>query len=271
MPELPEVETTRKGIAPYITHQTLTGFHIRERRLRWPIPEELEETLTGQQLTSVTRRSKYLLLNCEKASLIIHLGMSGSLRLIQEQSPAGKHDHVDILFSNGYRLRYNDPRRFGAVLYSTEDPCHHKLLNQLGPEPLTPDFSGDHLFSLSRKKKVAVKNFIMDAHNVVGVGNIYANESLYLAGIDPRREAGTISRGRYQRLAEEIKTVLKTAIERGGTTLKDFVGGDGKPGYFQQELKVYGQGGKPCPKCKKTLKEIRINQRSTVYCNRCQN
>lgn len=270
MPELPEVETTRRGIKPYVENQTLTGFEIRERRLRWPIPRDLEKALTGQKVLSVTRRSKYLLLNCEKAYLIIHLGMSGSLRVIQDQSPASKHDHVDILLSNGCRLRYNDPRRFGTVLYSTGDPCHHKLMSKLGPEPLEDGFTDEHLFTVSRNKKVAVKTFIMNAHNVVGVGNIYANESLYLAGIDPRKPAGKISRNRYQRLTEEIKTVLSTAIENGGTTLKDFVGGDGKPGYFQQQLKVYGQGGKPCLKCDKPLKEIKINQRSTVYCNQCQ-
>jgi len=270
VPELPEVETTRRGIAPYVTQQTLTGFEVRERRLRWPIPPEFESTLLGQKVSHVTRRSKYLLIHCEQFYVIIHLGMSGSLRIIQDATPPEKHDHVDIMLSNGYRLRYNDPRRFGAILYSTGDPCQHKLLKQLGPEPLEQDFTGDHLFALSRKKKVPVKSFIMDAHNVVGVGNIYANESLFNAGIDPRRQAGSISRNRYQRLAQEIKTVLSTAIEKGGTTLKDFVGGDGKPGYFQQELKVYGQSGKPCVKCQRTLKEIRISKRSTVFCSRCQ-
>ncbi|BAU71912.1 bifunctional DNA-formamidopyrimidine glycosylase/DNA-(apurinic or apyrimidinic site) lyase [Metapseudomonas furukawaii] len=269
MPELPEVETTRRGIAPYLEGQRVSRVIVRERRLRWPIPEDLDVRLSGQLILRVERRAKYLLLGAEAGTLISHLGMSGSLRLVEAGLAAGKHEHVDIELESGMALRYTDPRRFGALLWS-QDPLNHELLRHLGPEPLTDLFDGDRLFQLSRGRSMAVKPFIMDNAVVVGVGNIYASEALFAAGIDPRREAGSISRARYLKLAEAIKRILAQAIECGGTTLRDFVGGDGKPGYFQQELWVYGRGGEFCRQCGSTLREIRLGQRASVYCPRCQ-
>ncbi|CAD5106054.1 bifunctional DNA-formamidopyrimidine glycosylase/DNA-(apurinic or apyrimidinic site) lyase [Zestomonas carbonaria] len=269
MPELPEVETTRRGIEPYLKGQRVSRVVVRERRLRWPIPEDLDVRLSGQLILAVERRAKYLLIQAEVGTLIGHLGMSGSLRLVEQGLPAAKHEHVDIELESGLALRYTDPRRFGALLWSN-DPLHHELLVRLGPEPLGELFDGERLYQLSRGKNVAVKPFIMDNAVVVGVGNIYASEALFAAGIDPRRPAGSISRARYMRLAEEIKRILAQAIECGGTTLRDFVGGDGKPGYFQQELFVYGRGGEFCKVCGSTLREIRLGQRASVYCPRCQ-
>lgn len=269
MPELPEVETTRRGIEPHLLGRRVEQLLVRERRLRWPIPEDLDVRLAGQRIEAVERRAKYLLIRVECGSLIVHLGMSGSLRLVDDDAPVGKHDHVDLLLDSGKRLRYCDPRRFGAWLWS-EDPLGHDLLARLGPEPLGEAFDGERLFQLSRGRSMAVKPFIMDNAVVVGVGNIYASEALFAAGIDPRRPAGAISRARYDRLAAEIRRVLAHAIERGGTTLRDFVGGDGKPGYFQQELFVYGRGGEFCRLCGATLREVRLGQRASVYCGRCQ-
>ncbi|AGI22202.1 bifunctional DNA-formamidopyrimidine glycosylase/DNA-(apurinic or apyrimidinic site) lyase [Pseudomonas sp. MT3] len=269
MPELPEVETTRRGIAPYLEGQRVSRVIVRERRLRWPIPEDLDVRLSGQRILQVERRAKYLLLNAEVGTLISHLGMSGSLRLVECGLPAARHEHVDIELESGLALRYTDPRRFGALLWS-QAPLEHELLRHLGPEPLTDAFEGERLYQLSRGRSMAVKPFIMDNAVVVGVGNIYATEALFAAGIDPRREAGSISRARYLKLAQEIKRILAIAIERGGTTLRDFVGGDGQPGYFQQELFVYGRGGEFCKVCGSTLREVRLGQRASVYCPRCQ-
>ena len=269
MPELPEVETTRRGIAPYLEGQRVSRVIVRERRLRWPIPEDLDVRLSGQRIESVTRRAKYLLLTAEAGTLISHLGMSGNLRLVPIDTPVAKHEHVDIELESGLALRYTDPRRFGAMLWSTE-PLLHELLVKLGPEPLTELFDGERLFQLSRGKSMAVKPFIMDNAVVVGVGNIYATEALFAAGIDPRREAGSISRARYLELSLQIKRILAHAIERGGTTLRDFIGGDGQPGYFQQELFVYGRGGELCKVCGTGLREIRLGQRASVWCPRCQ-
>ena len=269
MPELPEVETTRRGIEPHLVGQRVSRVLVRDRRLRWPIPEDLDVRLSGQRIEAVERRAKYLLIRAESGTLIVHLGMSGSLRLVDAASPAAKHEHVDILLESGQALRYTDPRRFGALLWS-EDPLSHELLSKLGPEPLGGAFDGERLFQLSRGRSMAVKPFIMDNAVVVGVGNIYASEALFAAGIDPRREAGSISRVRYLKLADEIKRILAYAIERGGTTLRDFVGGDGQPGYFQQELFVYGRGGEFCKACGGTLREVKLGQRASVYCPRCQ-
>ncbi|WP_271410128.1 bifunctional DNA-formamidopyrimidine glycosylase/DNA-(apurinic or apyrimidinic site) lyase [Pseudomonas sp. Q1-7] len=269
MPELPEVETTRRGIAPFLEGQRVSRVIVRERRLRWPIPEDLDVRLSGQRILRVERRAKYLLLGAEAGTLISHLGMSGSLRLVEAGLEAARHEHVDIELESGMALRYTDPRRFGALLWS-EDPLNHELLRHLGPEPLTELFDGERLFQLSRGRGMAVKPFIMDNAVVVGVGNIYASEALFAAGIDPRREAGSISRARYLKLAVEIKRILAQAIECGGTTLRDFVGGDGKPGYFQQELWVYGRGGEFCKQCGSGLREVRLGQRASVYCPRCQ-
>jgi formamidopyrimidine-DNA glycosylase len=269
MPELPEVETTRRGIAPYLEGQQVSRVIVRERRLRWPIAEDLDQRLSGQRIERVERRAKYLLFKAETGSLISHLGMSGSLRMVMAGQPAGKHEHVDIELASGMALRYTDPRRFGALLWSL-DPLQHALLARLGPEPLTEQFDGERLHRLARGRAMAVKPFIMDNAVVVGVGNIYATEALFAAGIDPRRAAGSVSRARYLRLAGEIKRVLAHAIERGGTTLRDFVGGDGKPGYFQQELFVYGRGGAFCKRCGTTLREVKLGQRASVYCPKCQ-
>lgn len=269
MPELPEVETTRRGIAPYCSGQKIQRLLVREPRLRWPVPGDLPQRLAGQPILDLERRAKYLLFRTAPGSLLVHLGMSGSLRVVPSQEQPGKHDHIDILLHSGFALRYNDPRRFGCFLWLQPDE-QHPLLSHLGPEPLSSDFDGDLLYRLSRGRKGPVKNFIMDGKVVVGIGNIYANEVLFLAGIDPRRSAGRISPGRYQRLAQYIKQVLTSAIEQGGTTLRDFVGGDGKPGYFAQQLYVYGRGGAACKHCASPLREVRLGQRTTVFCVACQ-
>jgi formamidopyrimidine-DNA glycosylase len=270
MPELPEVETTRRGIEPHILDQVVARVIVRESRLRWPIPPQLADLLSGQRILSVSRRAKYLLLAFEHGTAILHLGMSGNLRIVSSAEAAGKHDHVDIVLASGKALRLNDPRRFGALLWQQGPIEEHKLLASLGPEPLESEFTGQRLYQLARGRKAPVKTFIMDSAVVVGVGNIYANEALFAAGIRPDRAAGKISLARYQLLADTIKHVLAAAIERGGTTLRDFVGGDGKPGYFKQQLKVYGRSNEPCMNCKRTLTELRLGQRSTVFCKSCQ-
>ena len=271
MPELPEVETTRRGIAPLVEGQRVTGLQLRHGGLRWPVPGiALRRELVGEEITAVQRRAKYLLLRTRAGTAILHLGMSGSLRLVPVNSPAGKHDHVDIELANGYCLRLTDPRRFGALLWTRDDPLQHPLLKDLGPEPLGSEFDGACLFRRAHGRKVAVKAFLMDSHTVAGVGNIYANEALFLAGIHPARAAGRIGLARYQRLATCVRQVLEESLTQGGTTLRDFVNGDGQPGYFSLYLRVYGKGGQACPLCKTTLKEVRQAQRSTVYCPRCQ-
>lgn len=269
MPELPEVETTRRGIAPHCEGQTVTKVTVRDPRLRWPIPVDLAERLEGQVIRSVDRRAKYLFLCLDTGTVIVHLGMSGSLRVITDNAPAAAHDHVELALQSGVILRFNDPRRFGCWLWA-DDTSGHPLISRLGPEPLAPEFGGRLLFQLSRKKQTPVKSFIMDNHVVVGVGNIYANEALYKAGIHPKRKAGRISLDRYNRLADAIKETLSAAILMGGTTLRDFVNSDGKPGYFAQSLLVYGRADQPCPECGTNLREIRMSGRSTVYCPRCQ-
>lgn len=270
MPELPEVETTRRGIAPHLIGQRVQRVVVRNPRLRWPIPDDLDVRLSGQRIVSVERRAKYLLIGAEVGTLIGHLGMSGSLRMVAQGTPVEKHDHVDIELESGWVLRYTDPRRFGAMLWSTEPPLQHKLLQKLGPEPLSAEFNVDYLFQRSRRRSLPIKPFIMDNAVVVGVGNIYASEALFAAGIDPRREAGSVSKARYARLTDEIKRVLAVAIEQGGTTLRDFVGGDGKPGYFQQELFVYGRAGQPCLSCGRALRDVKLGQRASVFCSQCQ-
>lgn len=270
MPELPEVETTRRGIAPHLIGQRVQRVVVRNARLRWPIPEDLDVRLSGQHIVSVERRAKYLLIGAEVGTLISHLGMSGSLRMVAAGTPVVKHDHVDIELESGLVLRYTDPRRFGAMLWSAEPPLQHKLLQKLGPEPLLDDFSVDHLYECSRGRSMPIKPFIMDNAVVVGVGNIYASEALFAAGIDPRREAGSVSKARYAKLTTEIKRILAAAIEQGGTTLRDFVGGDGKPGYFQQKLFVYGRTGQPCLSCGGELRDVKLGQRASVYCAKCQ-
>jgi formamidopyrimidine-DNA glycosylase len=270
MPELPEVETTRQGIAPHILGRRVNRVIVRQPRLRWPVPADLANRLEGQIIEQVERRAKYLLLRTVQGTLLLHLGMSGSLRMVSADRTPGKHDHIDIGFEEGVVLCLTDPRRFGAALWCDGPPESHPLIASLGPEPLSEAFTGDWLYERSRGRRLAVKNFIMDSHQVAGVGNIYANEALFQAGIDPQRSAGRISKLRYQTLCEVIKAVLTRAIEQGGTTLRDFVGSDGKPGYFKQELKVYGRSGLPCLACGSTLKELRLGQRSSVYCPHCQ-
>jgi formamidopyrimidine-DNA glycosylase len=270
MPELPEVETTMRGVSPHITGQTIAKVIVRQPKLRWPVPAALAKAAKGRAIKGVKRRAKYLLIELDGGHIVIHLGMSGSLRIIKAVEPATVHDHVDIVLANGTALRLRDPRRFGAVLWVTGEPEQHKLLAHLGPEPLSEDFDGELLYQLSRNRKCAVKTFLMDGKIVVGVGNIYANEALFSAGISPHRKAGSISKARYQRLAEEVKLVLAAAIKVGGTTLKDFVDGDGKPGYFKNKLKVYGRDGQPCLNCNRSLSLSRLGQRATVYSTACQ-
>lgn len=269
MPELPEVETTLRGIAPHVTGHKLTALVIRQPRLRWPITADLAKLIAGRKLVNVRRRGKYLLLDFANGHALIHLGMSGSLRIIAADEPPLFHDHFDLVFGK-QALRYCDPRRFGCLLWIDGEPESHSLLAGLGPEPLTDAFTGDYLFERSRKRTQAIKQFIMDSKIVVGVGNIYANEALFMSGIKPIRKAGSLTRKNCQDLADNIRFVLARSIEQGGTTLRDFVGGDGKPGYFKQSLLVYGRGGEPCTRCKKLLKEVRMNDRTTVYCVTCQ-
>lgn len=270
MPELPEVETTLRGISAHVLNSPITQINIRNPQLRWPVPENLDKLLQHQSINEIKRRAKYLLLFTSKGTVIIHLGMSGSLRIVSPETPYDKHDHVEFCFANNKALRLKDPRRFGAVLWTTHTVETHPLLSHLGPEPLSEEFNAELLFTLSRNKKQAIKNFIMDSKVVVGIGNIYANEALFASGIHPSRAAGKISKKRYSLLCCEIKRILEQAILQGGTTLKDFVGGNGKPGYFKQELLVYGRKGLPCTQCKKPLKEIRLGNRSTVFCTQCQ-
>jgi formamidopyrimidine-DNA glycosylase len=269
MPELPEVETSRRGISPYLVGQRIDNIVIRERSLRWPISTDIDEQLPGATVDSVGRRAKYLLFNTRAGTAIVHLGMSGSVFIVERGTPAGVHDHFDIELDSGKSLRFRDPRRFGSLHWS-DDPAQHWLLRELGPEPLSNDFSGEYLWLMSKGRRVAVKQFIMNASIVVGVGNIYASESLFLAGIHPRRAAGRIAEHRYDSLATTIKEVLEKAIDAGGTTLRDFYGGDGEAGYFQQELEVYGRDGQPCLRCKRPVSVIVLGQRSTFYCKACQ-
>ncbi|TDY04118.1 bifunctional DNA-formamidopyrimidine glycosylase/DNA-(apurinic or apyrimidinic site) lyase [Thiohalophilus thiocyanatoxydans] len=270
MPELPEVETTRKGIAPHLQGQRVRAVILRQRQLRWPVPRNLNASLQGQVIEQVDRRGKYLLLRMPAGTLIIHLGMSGSLRILPGQTPVQKHDHLDIVLDNNQCLRLRDPRRFGAVLWTREDPLQHKLLKTLGPEPLSDAFEADYLWQASRGRKLAIKAFIMDSKIVTGVGNIYANEALYLAGIHPKRAAGRIARARYTGLVNAIKQVLEAAIRQGGTTLRDFTASDGKPGYFRQQLHVYERHKMPCHQCGQPLQQIVISQRASYYCRHCQ-
>ncbi|MBA4503567.1 bifunctional DNA-formamidopyrimidine glycosylase/DNA-(apurinic or apyrimidinic site) lyase [Marinobacterium marinum] len=269
MPELPEVETTRRGIAPHVEQRRVTALEVRQPRLRWPVPDQLPQWVVGDRVISIERRAKYLLFKFARGTLIVHLGMSGSLRILPCGASIGKHDHVDMQLDSGQLMRLTDPRRFGAVLWQ-ENGTLHPLLASLGPEPLSEAFDAEYLQRCCRGRRTAIKALIMNADVVVGVGNIYANEALHNAGIDPRRAAGRISAARLERLVAAIKRVLAAAIEQGGTTLRDFVGGDGKPGYFKQELHVYGRAGEPCHQCGEILSEVKLGQRSTVFCRQCQ-
>lgn len=270
MPELPEVETTRRGIAPHLKHQTITDVIIRQYQLRWPIPKTLRKNIHQQTVRDIKRRGKYILIYFDNGTLILHLGMSGSLHIVDIDTPCQKHDHLDLIINQQCILRLRDPRRFGAVLWTRKPVAQHKLLKDLGPEPLENIFTAQHLYEASRKRKVSIKQFIMNSHIVVGVGNIYASEALFIAGIHPKRAAGKISLPRYQQLVTAIKNVLTAAIKQGGTTLRDFSNSDGKPGYFKQQLNVYGRKDKACPTCNKAITQSIIGQRSTFYCTHCQ-
>ncbi len=272
MPELPEVETTRKGIEPYIKGHVISKVTIRNYSLRWPIDTQLAEILANQTIQNVSRRAKYLLLKCDSGTLIIHLGMSGKLRVLDSNAlPAPlKHDHVELVLSGGYTLRYNDPRRFGAILW-TEGPIEqHKLLEYLGPEPLTEHFNSDYLHHKIKTRRSSIKTVIMDGKVVVGAGNIYANEALFLARIHPKMIANTLSIQQCESLVSTIKLVLEKAIDAGGTTLKDFRKSDGQPGYFAQQLNVYGRDGLDCVNCNSTIRQYKETQRATFYCPLCQ-
>ena len=273
MPELPEVETTRKGITPKANQQIIKQFIIRNAKLRWPVDLTLTDKLPGLVIQAINRRGKYLLLKTELGTLMIHLGMSGNLRVLPENTPPLKHDHIDIVLQNGYLVRLNDPRRFGSVLWhpatngSIEE---HKLLAKLAPEPLTDAFNGNYFYEKTRNRKVAIKSLVMNSAVAVGAGNIYANESLFMSKIHPQTQACKLSKKQCDLLVTNIKKVLEAAIKQGGTTLKDFMSPDGKPGYFVQKLNVYDQAGKPCTVCKTPIERIILNQRASYFCPKCQ-
>lgn len=270
MPELPEVETTCRGIRPCLAHQAIRRVIIRQSGLRYPVSSRLPGILAGQTIEQVTRRAKYILLHCSSGTAIIHLGMSGSLRIIDQAEAPRRHDHVDICLANGHCLRFHDPRRFGSVSWTARDPAEHKLLRDLGPEPFSPAFNARYLYQCARGRRVAVKSFIMDSHVVAGIGNIYASEALFYAGIHPARAAGRISLARYQLLVKGIRRVLKAAINDGGTTLRDFFQADTRPGYFKQRLAVYDRAGQGCHRCGTLIRKTRQGQRASYYCPTCQ-
>lgn len=270
MPELPEVETTVRGIRPYLLGQEICDIVVRDRRLRWPIPHGLEEKVSGSKVIGVERRAKYILIHLNQGGLLAHLGMSGSFRVLDGLVKPQKHDHYDLKLNSGWIVRFKDPRRFGCLLYSDFCINDHPLLQTLGVEPLTAKFCGEGLYQISKKRNVPVKTLIMDGKVVVGVGNIYASEALFLAGIHPIRSCSRISRDRYIKLVEVIKTVLKQAITKGGTTLQDFSGAHGEPGYFEQKLLVYGRKDDGCVRCGTVIRSAMIAQRNTFYCPACQ-
>ncbi len=268
MPELPEVETTRRGIEPHLLGRQITRVIARRDKLRWAIPQEVI-TLKNARIQAIHRRSKYLLFDVGRGQMLVHLGMTGNLRILPADTPPQKHDHIDWQLDNGQCLRFHDPRRFGAVLWNPAGQPH-PLLQHLGPEPLEQDFTAAYMHQQAKGRRVAIKSFLMNAKIVVGVGNIYAQESLFLAGINPKTPAGRISLARWQRLVSAIKQVLTNALEAGGTSFSDFLNADGKPGYFEQQLNVYGRAGKPCHQCGHPIRQIKQGQRSTCYCTQCQ-
>ncbi len=271
MPELPEVETVRRGLEPYLLHQRITQVIVREPRMRWPVPQQLPERVRGRRVERLERRGKYLIVTLDSEDrLILHLGMSGRLFVLDPSIPLKKHDHIDLVLDNGKLIRFNDPRRFGAFLLWPAGEPEHPLLAAMGPEPFSEAFDGEYLYALSRGRSAAVKNFIMDGHVVVGAGNIYAAESLFRAGIRPTKSASRVTRPQYVLLAQKIRDVLGEAIQQGGTTLRDFAGADGGSGYFQQQLLVYGRSGQPCHVCASPIKCVVIGQRSSFYCPKCQ-
>lgn len=270
MPELPEVETTLRGLIPHLLGRQVVQVLVRTPALRWPLPGHLDELLRGRTILGLSRRAKYLLIAFDHGTVLLHLGMSGHLRLVPSHTPAGKHDHIDLQLSDGQQLRFHDPRRFGALLWIEQNPHAHPLLCRLGPEPFAPDMTGDYLYGLAQGRRATVKSFLMDQRVVVGVGNIYASEALFRAGIHPNRAAGRVSRARFVALAAAIREVLSAAIAAGGTTLRDFSNAAGRPGYFSQQLRVYGRSGQPCPDCGAPLSQQRIAQRASYFCSHCQ-
>jgi formamidopyrimidine-DNA glycosylase len=270
VPELPEVETTRRGIEPHVTGRRIDRLLVHDRRLRWPVDLDMVAAVAGTAIRRAGRRAKYLLLETDAGTLILHLGMSGSLRVLPATTPRITHDHVDIELDSGQTLRFNDPRRFGSLLFTTEDPARHPLLKSLAPEPLENDFDGEYLWKITRRRAVAIKQLIMNSRLVVGVGNIYASEALFRARVRPRRSARSLSRAECNKLARAIKATLAMAVKVGGTTLRDYVGVDGNPGYFRQKLYVYERVGKPCRVCGKPVKQFTQGGRSTYWCANCQ-
>lgn len=269
MPELPEVETTLRGVSPHVVGRRVREVIVRDQRLRWSVPDTIHE-LEGCRVDSGIRRAKYMLFGTAKGTLMIHLGMSGNLRVLPPDTPWKKHDHLAITLDSGKQLRLHDPRRFGAALWIEGDPMQHPLLRDLGPEPLGDAFTPAHLHAACKGKTAAIKLVIMDAHVVVGVGNIYASEALFMAGIDPRKPAGKVPRSRLEKLVKAIRDVLAASIKMGGTTLRDFVNESGEPGYFAQTLRVYDREGEPCRVCGAKIKRIVLGQRSTFFCPKCQ-
>ncbi len=270
MPELPEIETILRGLEPFFVGTVVQDVVVRQSKLRWPIPFGIQGNLIHQKIISLQRRGKYLLMRMDSGALILHLGMSGSLCVVDSTTSLKAHDHVDIIVSDNLILRYNDPRRFGAILWTKDDPLQHWLLKSLGPEPLLGDFTAQYLKKKASNRRIPIKVFIMDSHVVVGVGNIYAAEALFLAGIHPITPAGKLSLSQCKSLVASIQLVLQSAIHMGGTTLKDYVNSEGKPGYFAQQLNVYGRAGLACTKCQNPLQRIILGQRSTVFCETCQ-
>jgi len=270
MPELPEVETTRRGIEPWLVGHRIEQVIVRDRRLRWPVPRGLPAQLRGSTVKAVRRRAKYLLIATDTGTAILHLGMSGSLRVMDANAPPLAHDHVDIVLDTGRCLRFNDPRRFGCLLFTAGDPLRHRLLKDLAVEPLYREFDSDALWRHARGRRASIKAFIMDSRSVVGVGNIYASEVLFRAGIRPGLAAGKVSRERMAILVTRIREVLTEAIGAGGTTLRDYVDPAGMPGYFGTKLFVYERAGKPCRKCRTTIRQYVQGQRSTYWCPQCQ-
>jgi formamidopyrimidine-DNA glycosylase len=270
VPELPEVETTRRGLAPHVERQKVTAVRIYDRRLRWPVPRHLSKTLLGRTIDRVDRRSKYLLFRLGEDTLIVHFGMTGSLRVFREPPPRQPHDHVDLEFASGVVLRYRDPRRFGAMLWSPGDSRRHPLLASLGPEPFLPGFNAGYLYRETRRRRAAIKLALMDNRLVVGVGNIYANESLFRAGIRPTRPANRVAGARLAGLVEAVRETLAAAIAKGGSTLRDYVDSGGEPGYFQLDYFVYGREGEPCRICGTPIRALRQGGRASYFCPRCQ-
>jgi formamidopyrimidine-DNA glycosylase len=270
MPELPEVETTRRGIEPHAVGRTIVALQLYERRLRWRVQDELPDLVAGQRILHAKRRAKYLLIELESGTLLLHLGMSGSLRVLPADTPRLTHDHFDLVLDSGNTLRFNDPRRFGSLHYVAGDPGEHPLLAKLAPEPLEPAFNADYLWRVTRRRRVAIKQLLMNSRLVVGVGNIYANEALFRAKVRPRRQARTLTRVETGRIVRAVKSVLAMAIRVGGTTLRDYVGADGEPGYFKQKLYVYERSAQPCRTCRTPVRQLTQGQRSTYYCPTCQ-